>query len=66
MRVLGQHAAVFCVGLSIAVLVALFSPYDVDPKEVLFVFVPVFFLYLGISVLLKMRRKRDGADIQGR
>ncbi|CAN5804559.1 hypothetical protein BH11PSE6_BH11PSE6_11240 [soil metagenome] len=51
------HAAIFCVGLALAALVAFLAPLDVDPKDIFFVFTIGFFLYLGISTMISLRRK---------
>jgi uncharacterized membrane protein len=45
------------VGLALAALVAFLAPLDVDPKDIFFVFTIGFFLYLGISTMISLRRK---------
>ena len=57
MSKLTWHAAVFCVGLAITALIAFLAPLDVDPRHIFFVFTIVFFLYLGISTMITLRRK---------
>lgn len=56
MKKLSRHVAVFCVGLMVAVALAFWIPLDVDPKQIMFGFVAVFFLYLGLSFYFDPRK----------
>ena len=51
MHKLGQHAGVFCAGLGLAALTAFLVPANVNPRNIFFVFLALFFVYLGVSLI---------------
>lgn len=60
MKRLTQHIAVFAAGLGITALAAFLMPLSTDPRDVFFVFLAVFFVYLGISTFIQARRMTGG------
>jgi hypothetical protein len=55
-----RHISVFAVALGLAALFAFLMPLSIDPRDVFFVFLALFFIYLGISTLIDMRGSANG------